>query len=153
MALAQSAFPTSLSKIAKDTTAKLSRAEWTVWRDLVEEHAELPRLPTFADYAAEAPGFFQGDFVDPTAVIRYTINDAWLILRGHNLSEPDGHGQFRQLARQLIAHPQYRGRLMVMRLPARHPDLVIVLVGMPALGLADPLHAGVGCFRPTVLNP
>jgi hypothetical protein len=107
--LAQSAFPKSLSLIARDTMARLPRAEWTVWHDLWKEGAELPRLPTFADYAAEAPGFFQGDFVDPTAVIRYTVDDAWLILRGHNLSDPDGHGQFRQLARQLIAHPQYRG--------------------------------------------
>jgi len=109
LTLAQSAFPQTLSMVARDTTATLARAEWTLWRELWEERAELPRLPTFADYAAEAPGFFQGDFVDPAAVIRYTVDDAWLILRGHNLSEPDGHGQFRQLARRLITHPQYRG--------------------------------------------
>jgi Beta protein len=107
--LAQSAFPRSLSTVARGTTVRLSRAEWTLWRDLWKERAELPRLPTFADYAAEFPGFFRGDFVDPTAVIRYTVDDAWLILRGHNLSGPEGHGQFRQLARQLIAHSEYRG--------------------------------------------
>ena len=84
LVLAQSTFPATLSMITRDTTANLSRAEWTLWRELWEERAELPRLPTFADYAAEAPGFFQGHFVDPTAVIRYTIDDAWLILRGHN---------------------------------------------------------------------
>jgi Beta protein len=107
--LAQSAFPHMLSMIARDTTATLARAEWPLWRELWEERAELPRLPTFADYAAEAPGFFEGDFVDPAAVIRYTVDDAWLILRGHNLSQPDGYSQFRQLARRLITHPQYRG--------------------------------------------
>jgi hypothetical protein len=109
LALAHSSFPERLARIGRDTTARLPRAEWTLWCALWEQRSTLPRLPSFADYAAESPSFFPGGYVDQAAAIRYTTDTAWLILRGHALSAPDGHEQFRQLARQLVADPAYRG--------------------------------------------
>ena len=45
----------------------------------------------------------------PSASIRYTAQDSWLVLKGKNL-RGNGFGQFYQVSRDLIARPEYSGR-------------------------------------------
>ena len=45
----------------------------------------------------------------PTAKIRYTLDDHWLIVKGHSLATPPKYGQFHSLARKLIRQREYMG--------------------------------------------
>jgi hypothetical protein len=45
----------------------------------------------------------------PSAAIRYTADDEWLIVRGTSVRSGAKFGQFHGLARTLVAQPQYLG--------------------------------------------
>jgi hypothetical protein len=71
-------------------------------------------VPTFGDYNADSPEHLDADprVLRPAASIRYTSNDYWLIVRGRALRGPNaaGFGQYSQLAAELVARPEFRGR-------------------------------------------
>lgn len=109
---AASGFPINLGDVTPDTIATLPRTEWAVWQTMINGRRRLPRLPTFADYAINHPDPLAD--IDPrllrlSAGIRYATKADWLVLKGRLLKKYK-YVQFHQLAKKLIARPEYAGR-------------------------------------------
>ena len=89
--------------------SEVPRHEWMVWRRLIGDQ-DLPRVPAFADYCIANPQPSEVDprIMRPSASIRYTAAERWLILKGRNLRD-HGYAQFHQVCRDLTALPEYCG--------------------------------------------
>lgn len=110
LSLAGSAFPNDLSDVARGATSTLRRTEWHVWQ-AVRGTKNLPRVPTFSDYAINSPEHVSLDFrfIKRSANIRYTHFNDWVIVKGQVIKK----GQVNQLpglAAILRLLPQYMGR-------------------------------------------
>ncbi len=107
--LAVTAFPEDLMGLPPSSVTPIPRMGWGAWRSLIGQ-SRLPRAPTFADYAISHPQPSEVDprIMRPSASIRYTANDAWLILKGRNLRDY-GYAEFYDVCRDLVAHQEYSG--------------------------------------------
>ena len=68
---------------------------------------DLPRIPNFSDYGVSHPDYFDLDWreVSLGGKIRYTAEDAWVIVKGCRLE--DAGDQFHELARNLVRQPEF----------------------------------------------
>lgn len=107
LTVAGTAFPENLSGIS--SLSRIPRAEWLLWRR-IEADWNLPRVPTFGDYAISSTDQEEIDprFMKATASIRYTCDQDWLIVKGLNVRDHK-FDQFRDLSAQLVRHPDYCG--------------------------------------------
>lgn len=107
--LAATAFPEDLMGLPPSSIRLITRLEWIVWRTLIAR-SRVPRLPAFGDYAIAHPQPSEVDprIMRPSASIRYTTDDAWLILKGRNLRDY-GYAEFYDVCRELIRRPEYSG--------------------------------------------
>jgi hypothetical protein len=107
--LAGTAFPENLIELPPSTFSMIPRLEWIIWRNLIAR-ARIPRLPSFGDYAVASPQPSEVDprIMRPSASIRYTTDDAWLIPKARNLRD-FGFAQFHDICRNLIGRPEYSG--------------------------------------------
>jgi hypothetical protein len=89
------AFPASMGGV-KGPTQVVPRRDWLLYKSVVAALPSYLRIPTFGDYAIAAPVLPQGDMrlMKPSATIRYTIDDAWLIAKGANVRD-NGFEQYR----------------------------------------------------------
>lgn len=95
--VASGAFPKDLSHLEKHNQHYISRADWSTWTQLIQK---LKRRPSFADYAIQYPIYSpQNSASNPSASIRYTVEDNWVIVRGEGLRNPKGAG-FKQYPAQ-----------------------------------------------------
>jgi len=79
---ASGAFPADLSKCHIDEENLIPRLDWKNWLDQIRTKSFL-RKPTFADYTIQHPIYLESyQFFHPTTSIRYTLDDAWLIMKG-----------------------------------------------------------------------
>lgn len=106
--LSITSFPENLSEHGADTLEEIPRAEWQLWRNLVQ--GRLRRKPIFADYAISSS---RSPSIDPrymrmSANLRYTGNNSWIIVKGRAVRTA-GYEQFNQLCRQLVGTPHYAG--------------------------------------------
>ena len=89
----------------------LPRLEWQRWKEMVGVRPS--RIPTFGDYATLHP-FLQPAVsgMNPSASIRYTTEDHWLIMRGEGLRNEGGpgHAQYPANAQLLMEHQEFCGR-------------------------------------------
>lgn len=101
---ASGAFPVDLSDCELGVNI-IARLDWKHWAKQMNSK-ELPRKPSFADYTIQHPIHKEAvQFFSPSASIRYTLNDSWLIMRGQK-------GKFVQYlanAQLLSQHPNYFG--------------------------------------------
>jgi hypothetical protein len=92
----------------------LPRHEWIVWKRLVQELtlAKL-RLLAFGDYAISHPAVLHVDMriVKPAASLRYTVDDAWYILKGRNVRE-HGFKQYHRLCEEVASSRHFAQRAM-----------------------------------------
>lgn len=109
--LAASGFPENLSGIARNSITRLRRAEYLLWKRVARETSDIARKPIFADYGVVHPYTPDLDprIVRATAKIRYTIEDEWLVLKGHSLRKEPRYAQFHDLSSELITHPEFLG--------------------------------------------
>jgi hypothetical protein len=107
--LAATAFPETLIELPPSSVSLIARLEWIVWRNLIARR-RIPRLPSFGDYAVASPQPSEVDprIMRPSASIRYTTDDAWLIPKARNLRD-FGFAQFHDVCRDLIARAEYSG--------------------------------------------
>jgi hypothetical protein len=107
--LAATAFPADLMELPPSSISSIARLEWIVWRSLIAR-SRIPRLPSFGDYAIANPQPSEVDprIMRPSASIRYTTDDAWLILKGRNLRD-FGFVEFYGVCRNLVRRPEYSG--------------------------------------------
>lgn len=105
------AFPSSMAEVERGLSIK-PRNEWKLYKYLVNRLQALDiRIPTFGDYAINHPDLLPLDFriVKPSASVRYTIDDNWLIAKGSNVREY-GMGQYRELCKSVINSQYYFGQ-------------------------------------------
>jgi hypothetical protein len=109
--LAATSFPQNLMGLPPSDSSLLPRTEWTLWQQIWRNRGSIPRVPAYADYAISHPEPAEVDprVVRPSASVRYTCADAWLILKARNLKD-HGYEQFHEVCRDLIKAAQYSGR-------------------------------------------
>ena len=105
-----SAFPLSMGVVNRNSLAMIERSEWVAWRaGLYSRRHSLERLPTFGDCVIQHPaGVEQFDFryMRPSAAIRYTYDDCWLLIKGESTRIRRPGIQFPELATRLVYGPQ-----------------------------------------------
>jgi hypothetical protein len=85
--LLSGAFPKDLRDLEKDNIHTLPRDEWFYWREQVQLLSKGTRWPTFGDYTIQHPIFEEPKVnCNPSASIRYTFDEYWVIMRGHGLT-------------------------------------------------------------------
>ncbi len=105
--LAATAFPEDLMGLPPSAASHVPRVKWILWRSLLAG-THPPRLPAFGDYgvAHVQPSEVDPRLMRPSASIRYTSREDWLVLKGRNLRD-HGFAQFHDVSRQLLARPEY----------------------------------------------
>lgn len=109
LTLAGGAFPENLGEMSPGSEQRFLRAEWAVWQALRERN--LPRLPTFADYAIAYPA--PPAEMDPrlmriSAQLRYTTEDEWLVFKERNIRD-FGNEQFIVICKKLVERDEFSG--------------------------------------------
>ncbi|MBI4181309.1 MAG: beta family protein [Chloroflexi bacterium] len=95
--VASGAFPQDLSQFRDPGQYDIPRADWTLWCRLSKD---LKRSPSFADYTIQHPVYLPRDSSsNPSASIRYALEDHWVILKGQGLRNKKGAG-FKQYPAQ-----------------------------------------------------
>lgn len=109
--LSSSAFPENLSGISRDSIARVPRADWLLWNTVIDRISAPQRIPSYSDYAISHPELPNIDprLMNPSAGIRYTIDENWLVVKGRGLRSEAGFAQFRDLSRQLMEQPEFNG--------------------------------------------
>lgn len=101
-----SSIPRSMGSIEAGTIGRLRRREWELWKSL--QSIDLPRMPTFGDYAVQNPlPPASGGWTNSKASIRYTVEDATLVVRGEGpLRDAE---QYRDMCRLLVERDDFSG--------------------------------------------
>lgn len=95
--VAGGAFPQDLSGLEKHNQHEIPRSDWVAWNNLM---SKLKRQPSFADYTVQYPIYLpQTSASNPSASIRYSLEEKWVIVRGEGLRNPKGAG-FKQYPAQ-----------------------------------------------------
>lgn len=91
--VASGAFPKDLSNLEKNQTHELPRDDWSNWITQVASKPLLLRRPTFSDYTIQHAIYFDPpQHPNPSASIRYTSKNSWIIMRGEGLLNEGGTG-------------------------------------------------------------
>ena len=107
--VATGAFPKDLSHLEKHKDHGISRTDFRLWQDFVKT---LKRAPSFSDYTIQHPIYTEPTpNANPSASIRYTLDDKWLIMRGEGLRNPKGAGfkQYPAQAQLLASQEIFKG--------------------------------------------
>jgi hypothetical protein len=87
------AFPKDLQNLEKNSQHSLPRNEWFYWREQVLTLPRKLRRPTFGDYTIQHAAYEEPpENSNPSASIRYTHSDHWVVMRGEGLKNEDGPG-------------------------------------------------------------
>jgi hypothetical protein len=79
---ASGTFPKDLSGCKHDEENFIPRLDWKNWKDQVVSN-NLTRKPSFSDYTIQYPIYNDSvQFFHPTASIKYTLENEWLIMKG-----------------------------------------------------------------------
>jgi len=106
--VAGTGMPTGTAEIGRDGAADIPRSEWALWRSM---DAPDYRRPSFGDYGVQHPDPLSGfdpRYMDSSAQLRYTTAANWFVVRGRGVKKT-GLAQIRDLASQVVAHPEYPG--------------------------------------------
>lgn len=110
LTIVASGFPDSLSSVKADSTAEINRIEFLLWRAVITDKT-LKRHPSFGDYGIVHPILLD---IDPrtmrsSAKIRYTLNDKWLVVKGHSLKKEPKFKQYHDLSIRLTNKKEFIG--------------------------------------------
>jgi hypothetical protein len=87
--VASGAFPKDLQAF-KPGIHKIPRSDWHKWKQQIAS-TRLARKPTFSDYTIQYGKYVEPvDHCNPSASIRYTLDDDWLIMRGEAIIAKKG---------------------------------------------------------------
>lgn len=106
------AFPRDLSEIKPPGQHSIPRLDWLSWLREIGDTLDLPRIPNFGDYTIQHPIYYEPpERANYSASIRYTTNDAWLIMRGEAVFHPNspGFSQYPANAQLLCARQEFCG--------------------------------------------
>jgi Beta protein len=107
--IAATSFPRDLMGLPPSESSPVDRTEWALWRGL-RQRGDLPRPPIFGDYAISHPEPSEVDprVMRPSASVRYTTENSWIVLKGRNLRD-NGYEEFHSVCRALLARSEYSG--------------------------------------------
>ena len=92
LTVARGAFPKDLQGF-KPGTHRILRHDWTNWRSESRNGGRV-RWPSFSDYTVQYGRYVEPvDNANPSASIRYTLPEEWLIMRGEGIFNEDGPGR------------------------------------------------------------
>jgi len=106
-------FPETMAVIKKGGEI-VPRYEWKLYKMLIGQLKKVGlRIPTFGDYAISHPKVLELDMriTKPSATIRYTTEDGWLIVKGENVRD-EKYGklmQYRSLSKKIVDSKYYDG--------------------------------------------
>lgn len=109
--LVSTSFPQTMGEVGRGASI-IPRYEWLLYKSVAHSlKANGTRIPGFGDYTINHPAVLAIDMrvVKPNASIRYTIPDAFLIIKGLNVRDHK-FGQYRGLCNQVIKSPHYKGQ-------------------------------------------
>ena len=100
-------FGSSMGRVSNANSYDLvERVDWLAWRNhLFQMSDALPRLPVFSDCAIQHTSGVEGfdpRFMRPSASVRYTFEDAWLLIKGESARSVPTSSQFPVLATTLV---------------------------------------------------
>jgi hypothetical protein len=91
LTVASGAFPKDLQQHKDPGRHTLPRNDWLAWRRL--DTKSLKRQPSFADYTVQWGRYAEPkDRCNPSASIRYTLSEEWVVMRGEGIFNKDGPG-------------------------------------------------------------
>lgn len=116
--IAASAFPENMSSVEKHSLKFFPRIEFSFWKNIISQHNQkkIVRCPSFSDYGICHPDLL--DFrpvYNPSANIRYTLNNCWLVLKEAGLKRKINkrtvwvYSQFHTLSRRLCSDQNFFG--------------------------------------------
>ncbi len=91
----------------------LRRYEWIAYKRIAAELLKAScRVPAFGDYGIAHPKVLHIDMrtARPAASVRYTVDDAWYILKGKNVRD-HGFSQYHDLCKLVVSSPHFTGHL------------------------------------------
>lgn len=103
-------FPKDLMLFTPDMHL-IERSDWNCWLRQINS-GDLVRKPAFGDYTIQHPIYAEpAPGSNPSASIRYTLFDKWIIMRGQGLRSANsaGHAQYPALAKLLIEREEFFG--------------------------------------------
>lgn len=112
LTIAASGFPETLSEIRRDSIIKLPRAELALWQLIIAQSKRLPRIPSYGDYGIVHPNHLVLDprRINPSAKIRYTLDEEWLVLKGQSLRKHSKkYKQYHGLSQGLVDRDEFMG--------------------------------------------
>lgn len=87
------AFPEDLQKLKNVGRHTLPRDDWLFWHNQVLALPQGTRRPTFGDYTIQHPIYREPpEHSNPSASIRYTHSEYWVIMRGEGLRHKGSPG-------------------------------------------------------------
>jgi hypothetical protein len=99
--------PSTMGCVDEGTLGSLPRREWRLWLELAR--LELPRMPSFGDYAIQHPLPPQGPGgPGMRANIRYTTPEGTLVARGTGPITLEGNAQYPHLCGQIVNHDCFK---------------------------------------------
>jgi hypothetical protein len=104
-------FPSTMAEVKYGQTL-VPRHEWPLYKLLTTKLAKANiRIPTFGDYTINHPDIARIDMrlMKPSATIRYTIDDGWLIIKGKNVRD-HGRDQYIEHCSTLVSSAYYYGK-------------------------------------------
>lgn len=107
--LVGTSFPESMASL-KTGPQVIPRSEWLLYKLYVSMLSQAELAPNFGDYTISHPVTPEGDMrlLQPSASIRYTIDDAWYILKGKNVRRYKFH-QYRSLCGNVASSSFFYG--------------------------------------------
>lgn len=110
LALAATGMPVGVRSFPRDEITPTRRVEWWLWQGVWEQQSQLPRMPTFADYAIAHPDPVEdaGDnkVRKVSAHLRYTTKRDWLIVKSLPIGD-GGIDRLPELFRALTERSEY----------------------------------------------
>ena len=110
-ALIGTSFPSSMAEVRQGLSI-IPRNEWLLYTFLVKRLKDSgTRIPTFGDYGINHPDIMAVDMrvAKPSASVRYTIDNGWLIAKGPNVRD-HGFSQYRGLCQAVVDSKHYSGQ-------------------------------------------
>jgi hypothetical protein len=91
LTVASGAFPKDLQQYKDPGRHTIPRNDWLVWRQLAKQR--LKREPSFSDYTVQYGRYEEPpDRSNPSASIRYTRPEEWVVMRGEGIYNKGGPG-------------------------------------------------------------
>jgi hypothetical protein len=99
---ASGSFPKDLQEYRPGSHV-IQRDDWLAWKQLTFEERKIRRKPSFSDYTIQYGRYVEPvENCNPSASIRYTLDDRWLIMRGEGLLNKEGPGGAQYTANAIL---------------------------------------------------